>query len=63
MGRVRARERRAGIRRDGPAGRARAELGDPNAKAAEDVAREQQCERARDRQRESRRRRREAATP
>ena len=63
MGRVRASERRVGIRRDGPAGRARAELGDPNARAAEDVAREQHRERARDQQRASRRRRREPATP
>jgi hypothetical protein len=59
MGRVRARERRAGIRRDGPAGRA--ERGEHNAGDVDDVARERQRERARDRQRESRRRRREAA--
>ena len=70
MGRVRARERRAGIRREGPAGRARAELGEHIARAGEDVARadedvarEQHRERARDRQRESRRRRRKAANP
>lgn len=61
MGRVRARERRAGIRRDGPAGRA--ERGEHNAGDVDDVARERHRERARDRQRESRRRRREAANP
>ena len=61
MGRVRARERRAGIRRDGPAGRARADFGEHDAIAAEDATREQHRERARDRQRECRRRRREVA--
>lgn len=58
MGRVRARERRAGIRRDGPAGRARAEEATHLASVREDIAREVQRERAMDRQRESRRRRR-----
>ena len=57
MGRVRARERRAGFPRDGPAGRLRAEDAQHRAWAAEDRAGDQQRERARDRQRESRRRR------
>lgn len=58
MGRVRARERRAGIRRDGPAERARAEQAQ---QALADENRDHQRDRARDRQRESRRRRRQRA--
>ena len=61
MGRVRTRERRAGIRRDGPAGRATAEQAQNLAWAAADIARDHQRERARDRQRESRRRKRQLA--
>ena len=62
MGRVRTRERRTGIRRDGPAGRANEERAHDLARAAEDIAAVQQRERARDRQRECRRRRRHAAS-
>ena len=68
MGRVRVAERRAGIRREGPVRRARAALaahiaaaGEDVAMATEGVARELHRQRARDRQRLCRRRRREAA--